>query len=210
MELVKEEFYFNSCVPGEKIFVRVIRPPQENIRGIVQIAHGMAEHSLYYEDFAEYLARKGFIVAANDHLGHGKSVSRGGIYGYFGDGGCKNLVEDMHRLFSLLHSSHEELPYFLIGHSMGSFLARSYAAKYSDNLAGLILLGTGAGPGKAKLKAERLFADAIVRKKGPFAHDPLFAHLSTEKFNEYFRPVRTANDWLSRDEKEVDRCTKDP
>ena len=211
MEIVKKEFYFDSCVNGERIFVRTAGPEDGvPVRGIVQIAHGMAEHSLLYDSFMEYLAENGFFAAANDHLGHGKSVSCGGVYGYFGEGGCKNLVEDMHRLFSILHTERKELPYFLIGHSMGSFLSRSYAAKYGNDLTALVLLGTGAGPGTAKLEAQRAVANAIVRRKGPLGHDPMFAKLSTGKFNEYFAPARTPNDWLSRDEAEVDRYTRDP
>ena len=77
MEIVKKEFYFDSCVSGERIFVRTAGPEDGvPVRGIVQIAHGMAEHSLLYDSFMEYLAENGFFAAANDHLGHGKSVSR--------------------------------------------------------------------------------------------------------------------------------------
>lgn len=211
MNLCRREFSFDSCVTGEKIFVRTVAPEESRpLRGIVQIAHGMAEHSLLYENFAQYLASNGFFVAANDHLGHGKSVSKGGAYGYFGKGGCQNMVDDMHRLFSFCHEKYQRLPYFLIGHSMGSFLARRYASQYGDGLSGLILLGTGCGPAKSVLKMQRMFAEAIVRRKGPLGHDPLFEKLSTGRFNHYFSPTRTPNDWLSRDEKEVDRYTEDP
>ena len=86
MELLQREMSFESHADGERIFVRIVEPADRTtVKGVLQIAHGMAEHSLLYMDFATYVASNGFAVAINDHLGHGKSVSTGGSYGYFGD-----------------------------------------------------------------------------------------------------------------------------
>ena len=211
MDLIQKDISFDSCACDERIFVRVIEPAEkEDRRGVLQIAHGMAEHSMLYMDFADYMARAGFVVALNDHLGHGKSVSKGGSFGYFGEGGAQNLVRDMHKLYGIVHAEHPDLPYFLMGHSMGSFLARSYAAQYGGDLTAAIFMGTCGPQNRAVLAAQRRLADYMVAKLGAKAHHPLFARLSTERFNKAFSPNRTAGDWVTRDEAEVDRYLADP
>ena len=210
-DIVSKELSFESCTEHERIFVRIIGPSDEaSIKGIVQFSHGMAEHSLLYVEVGRFLAEKGFLVAVNDHLGHGKSVSTGGAYGYFGRGGCQNMVRDMHKLYEIMHGTYPELSYILVGHSMGSFLARSYTVQYGKELAAAVYLGTGCGPARAVLELQKRFADGVVKKKGALAHDPLFPRLSTERFNKAFAPNRTDADWLSRDEGEVDRYVNDP
>ena len=125
MDLLQKELSFDSCAGEERIFAREIAPAGGKVRGVLQIAHGMAEHSQLYLPFADWLAREGFAVAINDHLGHGRSVSKGGAFGYFGPGGAQNLVRDMRKLAFLVREEYPDAPYFLMGHSMGSFLARS-------------------------------------------------------------------------------------
>lgn len=211
MDIVQREMSFDSCADDERIFARIIEPADKaNVKAVLQIAHGMAEHSLLYVDFARQMAADGYVVAVNDHLGHGKSVSAGGAYGYFGKGGCQNLVKDMHKLYLLVHKDYPGVPYVLMGHSMGSFLARSYAVRYGGELAAVICMGTCGNPGAAVLAAQKRLSDAIVKKKGETSHDLLFAKLSTVKYNKAFTPFLTPNDWISRDEAEVDRYTKDP
>lgn len=211
MDILQREMSYESCLNGERIFARVFQPADScRVKAILQIAHGMAEHSLLYVDFARQVASQGYVVAVNDHLGHGKSVSAGGSYGYFGDGGCRNLVCDMHKLNSIIRKDYPEVPCFLLGHSMGSFLARSYAAQYGAQLSGLILVGTCGNAGKAVYKAEKLLAEHILKKKGARGHDPIFAKLSTKKYNKAFPPCRTPNDWISRDTRQVDLYTNDP
>ena len=167
MDLIQKDISFDSCACDERIFVRVIEPAEkEDRRGVLQIAHGMAEHSMLYMDFADYMARAGFVVALNDHLGHGKSVSKGGSFGYFGEGGAQNLVRDMHKLYGIVHAEHPDLPYFLMGHSMGSFLARSYAAQYGGDLTAAIFMGTCGPQNRAVLAAQRRLADYMVAKLG--------------------------------------------
>lgn len=211
MEILQREMSFDSCAGEERIFVRILEPEDHSqVRGVLQIAHGMAEHSLLYLDFAQFMAKKGFAVFMNDHLGHGKSVSTGGAYGYFGEGGCQNMVLDMHKLSGMIRTDYPGKPLLLMGHSMGSFLSRSYAAQFGGELAAAVFLGTCGNPGRLMLNSELAFANGIVKKYGPKAHYPLFSKLSTEKFNKIFAPNRTPHDWLSRDEAEVDRYSSDP
>lgn len=208
---MQREMSFDSCVNDERIFVRIIEPADKaNVKAVLQISHGMAEHSLLYLDFARHVASYGYAVAVNDHLGHGKSVSSGGEYGYFGKGGCQNLVQDMHKLYALMRKDYPVVPYIMLGHSMGSFLARSYTVQFGSELAAAIYLGTCGDLNAAVFAAEKRLANALVKKKGEKGHDPIFAKLSTVKYNQTFMPATTVNDWLSRDTAEVDKYTKDP
>lgn len=116
----------------------------------------------------------------------------------------------MKKLSTILQQEHPGLPLILLGHSMGSFLTRAYLARFGSELAAAVILGTGEIPNRMMWKSQCVLAEQIVRKKGPRGHDPLFARLSTQRFNKAFAPNRTPNDWLSRDEKEVDRYTSDP
>ena len=116
----------------------------------------------------------------------------------------------MHKLSHLLQEEYSEKPLILMGHSMGSFLARSYCAKYGNELAGAVFMGTCGNPGKAVLSVERAVAEGKIRRLGKKAHDPLFAKLSTERFNHYFAPVQTPNDWVTSDPGEAKRYTEDP
>lgn len=211
MDILQREMSFDSCLSDERIFVRIVEPADHfNVKAVLQIAHGMAEHSLLYVDFAKQIASYGYAVVMNDHLGHGKSVASGGAYGYFGEGGCQNLIKDMHKLYKLIRQDYPDVPYFLLGHSMGSFLARSYTAQFGTELGGVIYIGTCGDAGAVVYTAEKLLANAIIKKKGAKSHDPLFAKLSTKTYNKAFEPARTPNDWISRDEAEVDIYTNDP
>ena len=106
MDLLQKELSFDSCAGEERIFAREIAPAGGKVRGVLQIAHGMAEHSQLYLPFAEWLAREGFAVAINDHLGHGRSVPKGGTFGYFGPGGAQNLVRDMRKFAFLMREEY--------------------------------------------------------------------------------------------------------
>ena len=139
------EFTFDSSTAHNKIFTRLYEPDGEP-KAVLQISHGMAEHSALYKPFCEYMAQRGFVVVINDHLGHGRSVTSGALYGHFGEeGGLYNVVEDQRNLQSIMREKYPELPYFLMGHSMGSFIAREFAAAYGNSLTAVVFMGTSAG-----------------------------------------------------------------
>ena len=119
------------------IYVPAARP-----KGIVQIIHGFGEHSRRYLHMISKFMDAGFIVAADDHVGHGKTAMVSGVWGDWGDAGFHTMMEDEHTLKELVCEKYPNLPYFLFGHSMGSFIARDYAAKYGDELAGVTICGT--------------------------------------------------------------------
>ena len=177
-------------------------------RAIVQIAHGMAEHIGRYAPFAEFLVSNGYAVAANDHAGHGKSADLS-VKGYFGpQNGWDAVITDMKTLHDHTAALWPEIPYILLGHSMGSFLARSYAARHPQDISALILSGTaGVNPAAG---FGSLFARREKKRNGEKKPSELLNNLSFGSYNKSFLPSRTAFDWLSRDKEQVDRYVEDP
>ena len=119
---------------------------RSDAKGVIQLVHGMAEHIARYDEFARFLAANGFVVCGNDHLGHGKSIDDRYQIGYMGDyNGDKRLVDDMHILTKIMKKRNPDIPYFLFGHSMGSFCSRIYAVHFGYELDGVILCGCHPG-----------------------------------------------------------------
>lgn len=181
----------------------------EKPRAVVQFSHGMCEFVERYEEFARFLCDNGVAFCGHDHIGHGGSVAHEDLLGYFGThDGYKNMVRDLHRMNEVIQSSFRGIPAFLIGHSMGSFLARIYLTKYADRFSGAVIMGTAGGiTGKAPL---RKILDAAVRKNGD-----LYRHESITKMVYGVLNLRTANrrtefDWLSRDDEDVDGFIANP
>ena len=179
--------------------IRDSAPP----RAVIQIVHGVAEHMGRYEEVSRFLAAHGFLVCGEDHLGHGKTVEDGS-YGFFAPkGGWDLVVRDVRRLRELEGEKYPSLPYFLLGHSMGSFLTRTYLIQYPGTLDGVILSGTGQEP--APLVAlGRALASLECRRLGSQGVSPLVDALSLGAYNHRFRPNRTGADWISSDPSAVD------
>ncbi|MBQ2110380.1 MAG: lysophospholipase [Clostridia bacterium] len=203
------EFTFPSSNGSTAIRVRKWEPDSAP-RGIVQIAHGVAEHCERYDEFMTFLAANGYIAAANDHLGHGKSIRDDGDLGFFADkDGWDLVVSDMHKLHELLRAEHPELPFFLFGHSMGSFLTRTYLIKYPDELTGAIICGTGQ-QSPALVGAGNAMAKLICSLRGARHKSIMLNNTAFGSYNKDFQPIRTPCDWLSRDEANVDKYVADP
>lgn len=178
-------------------------------RAIVQIVHGMAEHKQRYERLARFLAKEGFIVYANDHRGHGETAGADNLGHLADENGWDNAVEDIHDLTKACREEYPELPIYLIGHSMGSLLARDYITRYSQEINGVVLSGTSGSLGILGLIGLSI-AKREAAKNGKRALSPKLNKLSFGGFNKKFEPVRTECDWLSRDQKEVDKYVSDP
>ena len=178
--------------------------------GIVQIAHGMAEHIERYDDFARYLVENGFIVAGHDHLAHGKSVSESAQWGCLdAHDGMTHLVEDMHRMRKLVKDQMPAgTPYFVFGHSMGSFVVRSYITKHGDGLAGAIICGTG-HMGGATASAGRVLACCLAAMRGKGHESKLLDSMGVGAYNKKIKNPRTPVDWLSYNEENVDAYVAD-
>ena len=205
--MVKREFTFPSA-DGKTAIHAVEWLPEGAPRAVLQIAHGVSEYVLRYEDFAGYLTERGFAVVGNDHLGHGLSVADGAPRLYFGPKGSWNwVVEDMESLRKLTHRHFPNLPYFLLGHSMGSFYARQYLCEYGRELNGAIIMGTGFQP-KALVKVAKTLCRVLAAFHGWHYRSNLVANLSFMGYNKGLEG-RTTHDWLNRDAAEVDKYLAD-
>ena len=207
--MVKREFTFPSA-DGKTAIHAVEWLPEGAPRAVLQIAHGVSEYVLRYEDFAGYLTERGFAVVGNDHLGHGLSVSDGAPRLYFGPKGSWNwVVEDMEQLRKLTHRHFPNLPYFLLGHSMGSFLTRTYLIRYPGTVDAAIIMGTG-HQSPAIVAGGRAIAKAAGKRHGFKAHSPRVEALAFGAYNKAFAPNRTEVDWLSASDNNVDAYIADP
>ena len=159
-------------------------------RGVMQIAHGMGEHIGRYAETIETLVSAGLTVYGNDHRGHGRTAPDAAHLGDFGEGGFDLLVEDMARLSRIAREENPDKKFILLGHSLGSFAAQQYVLDHSGEIDGLILSGSGALDGLARLASSAPAGKNIL--------------------NERFEPARTPFDWLSRDTAVVDAFANDP
>jgi len=204
------EYFFPSSDGKTLIHVNQWTPVGREIAGVVQIAHGVAEYAARYAPFAQYLCDHGFVVVANDHLGHGQSVIDGCPMVYLGDeNGWEHTVEDMEQLRARTAKVFAGKPYFLFGHSMGSFLARTHLIRYPGVLDGCVLCGTGYMSG-AIIAGGKLIADKEIKRLGRKAYSVKADQLAFGAYNKKFAPNRTAFDWLSTNEENVDAYINDP
>lgn len=201
--VVKTEYYFNSSNGKNKLHMVVWKPSGE-IKAVLQISHGMTEHIERYDRFAAFLAEKGYLVAGNDHLGHGKSVSGTDEFGYFNAAdGSDAAVKDLHEVTERIKGEYPGVPYFVMGHSMGSFFIRRYIMIYGREVDGAILMGTG-NPSHLKIWAGKLAVAVLKPIKGEKYRSLFVKKMGFLGYNKKFQPVRTENDWLTKDTKIID------
>ncbi len=178
-------------------------------RGIVQIVHGMSEHVERYEPFAKFLVSGGFIVCANDHVGHGASVSDASDLGHMPvHGGAEVLVEDAHALRETLAVRYPDAPYVMFGHSMGSFIVRKYIVEHGAGLAAAILCGTGQQAAALSM-AGNVLANALARLHDERHKSELLHSMADGAYSKAVKNARTDFDWLSRDPAVVDAYISD-
>ncbi len=204
----KESFYYDSKVDGKRIHaVKYI--PEGDISAILQISHGMVEYIERYEDFAEFLCDNGFLVVGNDHRGHGGTAESEVEFGYFAKHKpTETVLSDIHTLTLITKAEYPDLPYFLLGHSMGSFFARRYLCEYGELLTGAIIMGTGCQP-RLLVKAGKTLTRIITLFKGDKCQCPFIESIAFGAYNKAFEPRRTNKDWLTKDTDIVDKYIAD-
>lgn len=208
--MITDTFIFSGSDKKEIFTHRWLPKNTNKIKAIVQISHGMAEHSSRYKRFAKALTAKNFGVYANDHRGHGQTAGSIKNLGYYADNnGWDLVVNDMRRLTETIMKNHPGLAVFLFGHSMGSLLARDYMFTYAKDINGVILSGTAGGPGFSG-NAGIIISKIETLIRGKKAESPIMDKLSFGIFNRAFKPNRSKFDWLSSDNKEVDKYIQDP
>jgi alpha-beta hydrolase superfamily lysophospholipase len=179
-------------------------------KAVVHIIHGMGEHAGRYAEFADALSKDGFTVYSADQRGHGKTAGSRENLGHFADkNGWFTVVDDLKNLTEIIEKENPRVPVFLFGHSAGAMLALDYIVKYPEKIRGVVMTGTSGDPGLLGY-AGIILAKPIIKKGGPGAKSPLHKKLLFEKYNSYFKPNRTSADWISRDEKAVDKMLADP
>ena len=181
----------------------------DNPKGMVQIFHGMAEHSGRYNEFAEYLNSNGFIVYSSDHRGHGKTADTVEGIGVIGEDGFNAIVEDKHLIFENMKQEHPELPMFLFGHSFGSFLAQEYIIRYGKDLKGVVLSGSAAQKG-AEVYLGGLISSFQRMISGEKKQSKLLDTLSFGNYNKRFKMDVNKFSWLSTDLEAVKKYEEDP
>lgn len=213
-----------SATDGQSLFVRTWLPDATGqVRAVVQLVHGMAEHSGRYERFARALTDAGYVVVADDHRGHGRTVSTQLPHGHTGDeDGWDRVVEDISTVRAMIQARWPDQPVILMGHSWGSLLVRSWVARQGQAcapdadaaaggqpLAGLVIMGTAGHPGLLGHVGVRLAA-VVARVRGPQHASRFLEAQGFGGYNRDWEPVRTESDWLSRDSAEVDAYIADP
>ncbi len=204
---MRTEYFYDSLGGGT---VRACRwTPAGEIRAIVQIVHGIAEHVERYDDPANFLNTQGILVVAEDHMGHGKSINEASPRGCFA-GGWMNVAGDTYRLMQDTMAEFPEVPFILFGHSMGSFLARTILARYPESgIRAAIICGTGWLP-TAVVQAGKLMCSAMGRIIGEQTASAKLHGLIFGGYNKRIESPRTPSDWLSRDAVVVDAYEADP
>lgn len=176
-------------------------PDSEDYKAILQITHGMVEFIERYIPFAEFLTSKGYMVVGHDHIGHGQSVATQDDWGYFCEGNPSDvLIEDMHKLRTLIQEDNPDVPYFMLGHSMGSFMLRKYLAVHNEKLRGAIIMGTGFIPWNVTNLALKLTA-VVAKLRGSKYRSKLIQSLAFGADYEGFDMTgeKPEDSWLTKD-----------
>ena len=201
---MRQEFYSPS-VDGVHQLHTLLWFPEGEVRAVLQIVHGISEHMELYDEFGRFLARQGVAVVGHDHLGHGLTAKDAEELGWFGwPDGNEYLIGDIHRTREKTRFRHPGVPYYLLGHSMGSFLLRQYLTVYGAGLSGAVVMGTGDIPGILPGVGEKLCL-WMGKKKGwrfrsPLIHDFLIG--GYEK--------KLGMEWLSTNAESNLRYQEDP
>ena len=198
MNYIHRDITFPSADGKNTIHAELFIPSDDNINCVVQISHGMMDYIGRYALMADVLCANGIALAGNDHLGHGDSVSTPEDYGFFASkGGYDFVIDDVKRMNDLIRKEIPDVPVILLGHSMGSFIARLYALGYEDSIDGLIIHGT-AGPNPAT-GAGLLLVKLLRAIKGERHRSKFVCSMADGGYNKGFDSAEGSGAWLTRD-----------
>lgn len=207
----KRDLEFASTDKKSKVYACCWQDEGQKPLFLVQICHGMCEYIDRYQELADFLCARGGVVFGNDHLGHGKTkaMNEPSYFGYFAEkDGEKIVVEDVYTLTAMMKKEYPGLPIVLIGHSMGSMVARSYMTKHGEGIDCAIFMGTsGANNLTGIIRFLARVGMIFGRAKKPAT---LLDHLAFSKYNDRFEDVRSEKDWITRDRERVEKYLADP
>lgn len=187
-------------------------PDSGKYKAVLQITHGMVEFIERYTSFAEFLTENDYMVVGHDHIGHGQSVESKEDWGYFCEGNPSDvLIEDIHKLRTLIQEENPDVPYFLLGHSMGSFMLRKYLAFHNENLRGAIIMGTGFIPGNMTSLALKL-TSIVSKLRGTKHRSKLIQSLAFGADYKGFDMTgeKPEDSWLTKDVEIVNQYYNEP
>ena len=209
--VVCEDVFYDSAWQGRRIHAQVWLPaPGLAPCGIVQLVHGMEEYIGRYDDFARFLCAQGFVVCGSDHIGHGQSVGSTDELSLLPVDGARMMIADVRSLQVRMQERFgAQLPYILFGHSMGSFVARAFLARFGSSLDGAIICGTGEVPVAAS-RAGGWLARRMAASEGPDAKSAFINSLADGAYGKKIKDARTSLDWLNTDPAQVDAYIADP
>lgn len=176
----------------------VYSPVDREVRALLQLSHGMCEYVGRYEEFFDYLTSAGILCFANDHLGHGTAAKETNTLGFFAQKeGWHFLPADLHQLTLMMKQAYPDKPVFLLGHSMGSFVARLYLAQYGEELAGAVIMGTSGKNPMCDLGIK--LANFTANRKGAEYKSPMLKKMSTGSYGKLFPGENPETAWLTKD-----------
>ena len=206
---MKNEFYYLSR-DGKTRIHAVEWVPEGEVRGVLQICHGMVEYIERYHEFAEYMCARGYYITGHDHLGHGKSIQSEEDYGYFPKAhGNQCVIGDIQHLRQMTEKKYPNVPYIMMGHSMGSFLLRQYLTMYGKGLTAAVIMGTGY-QGALVLNAGQLVCRVIAVFKGWRYRSKFVDNLSFGGFNKRFASEGDPSGWITSDKERRQKYQEDP
>lgn len=207
---MREEFYFPSKDGNTEIHTIEWKPSGE-VKAVLQICHGMVEYIQRYDEFARFLCGHGYYVVGNDHLGHGKSVQSKREYGFFSEKyGNACVLGDMHTLRRRTEKKYSDVPYFMLGHSMGSTLLRQYIQMYGNGLRGVVLMGVVADKNKSMLVFGKKMCHFMAVFRGWHYRSRLVDSLAIGAYNRKYKPAITRADWITSDRERLEQYVSDP
>ena len=201
----KETFKFHGG--NHKVIEGIVWSPETQPNAVVHIVHGMTEHIGRYEDFADELVKENIAVCGFDLRGHGTNLENN--CASFGHDGWQATKEDIKAMHTAIKKRFPQTPHFLLGFSLGSFIAREYIDTYPEDFSGAVIMGTGHQPASV-LSIMCAIVKGQIKKSGFDRTTPLVKKLSFESYNNNFKPNRTASDWLCSDSLQLDRYIDDP
>lgn len=204
---MRTDFYYPSVGVGAIHGCRWV--PEEGVKAIVQIVHGIGEYVERYDELAEFLNVQGILVVAEDHMGHGKSIGGDGITGYF-TGGWFAAAEDSYHLLTETMAEFPGVPYVLLGHSMGSFLARTILCQHPDSgISAAVIEGTGWQP-QVMVSLGKFISGTVCKLTDEKKPNRLLQWLYFGTYNAKIKNPKTKFDWLTRDQSIVAAYCADP
>lgn len=207
---VNQEFRFPSADGTTTLYGRTWAPEHGAPRAVLQLVHGIAEHIGRYDRFARFMSDHGYLVSAEDHLGHGNTPENAEDLGYTADkDGWVKMTDNVRALHERIAPQYPGIPYFILGHSMGSFLTRSYLIRYPGTVDACALLGTGQQP-ESVLKAGLAACRLEQIRLGKRGRSKLLQSLCFGAYNSQFKPNRTESDWVCSVDEVVDAYIADP